>query len=317
MNFIRLIRPINLAIIALTMYGIRLYILADNHFQKLNDDPVHFFLLVFSTVLIAAAGNIINDYFDVKADRINKPEKLIITKHIKRRWAIVTHWTFNGIAFGIAVYLSILYSSLSFVFIHLISINTLWFYSMLFKRKALIGNILIAGLTSMVPLLTMVYFEAGNPSNLSHSEFEPETWGTIIDIDYRLIYVLMAFAFIQNLAREIIKDIQDVKGDELIYVQSLPMLIGQKNSMFLSGVLLLILPISFLCYLVVNLDKLIVDNRLSMDTIPFALAALVNLILILIMIVNKVNRLKLYDALIKISMLLGVLATFYLAYFQR
>ncbi|MFN5844566.1 MAG: UbiA family prenyltransferase, partial [Flavobacteriia bacterium] len=251
------------------------------------------------------------------ADRINKPEKLIITKHIKRRWAIVTHWTFNGIAFGIAVYLSILYSSLSFVFIHLISINTLWFYSMLFKRKALIGNILIAGLTSMVPLLTMVYFEAGNPSNLSHSEFEPETWGTIIDIDYRLIYVLMAFAFIQNLAREIIKDIQDVKGDELIYVQSLPMLIGQKNSMFLSGVLLLILPISFLCYLVVNLDKLIVDNRLSMDTIPFALAALVNLILILIMIVNKVNRLKLYDALIKISMLLGVLATFYLAYFQR
>jgi 4-hydroxybenzoate polyprenyltransferase len=316
-NFIRLIRPINLAIIALTMYGIRLYILADNHFQKLNDDPVHFFLLVFSTVLIAAAGNIINDYFDVKADRINKPEKLIITKHIKRRWAIVTHWTFNGIAFGIAVYLSILYSSLSFVFIHLISINTLWFYSMLFKRKALIGNILIAGLTSMVPLLTMVYFEAGNPSNLSHSEFEPETWGTIIDIDYRLIYVLMAFAFIQNLAREIIKDIQDVKGDELIYVQSLPMLIGQKNSMFLSGVLLLILPISFLCYLVVNLDKLIVDNRLSMDTIPFALAALVNLILILIMIVNKVNRLKLYDALIKISMLLGVLATFYLAYFQR
>jgi 4-hydroxybenzoate polyprenyltransferase len=299
------------------MYGIRLYILADNHFQKLNDDPVHFFLLVFSTVLIAAAGNIINDYFDVKADRINKPEKLIITKHIKRRWAIVTHWTFNGIAFGIAVYLSILYSSLSFVFIHLISINTLWFYSMLFKRKALIGNILIAGLTSMVPLLTMVYFEAGNPSNLSHSEFEPETWGTIIDIDYRLIYVLMAFAFIQNLAREIIKDIQDVKGDELIYVQSLPMLIGQKNSMFLSGVLLLILPISFLCYLVVNLDKLIVDNRLSMDTIPFALAALVNLILILIMIVNKVNRLKLYDALIKISMLLGVLATFYLAYFQR
>jgi len=298
-NFIRLIRPINLAIIALTMYGIRLYILADNHFQK------------------AAAGNIINDYFDVKADRINKPEKLIITKHIKRRWAIVTHWTFNGIAFGIAVYLSILYSSLSFVFIHLISINTLWFYSMLFKRKALIGNILIAGLTSMVPLLTMVYFEAGNPSNLSHSEFEPETWGTIIDIDYRLIYVLMAFAFIQNLAREIIKDIQDVKGDELIYVQSLPMLIGQKNSMFLSGVLLLILPISFLCYLVVNLDKLIVDNRLSMDTIPFALAALVNLILILIMIVNKVNRLKLYDALIKISMLLGVLATFYLAYFQR
>jgi 4-hydroxybenzoate polyprenyltransferase len=316
-HFLKLIRPINLAIIALTMYGIRFYILSENHFQKLNDDPAHFLLLVISTVLIAAAGNIINDYFDVKADRINKPEKLIITKHIKRRWAIVTHWIFNGLAFGVAVYLSVIYSSLSFVFIHLISINTLWFYSMLFKRKALIGNILIAGLTALVPLLTMVYFEVGNPSNVPHSEFEPETWGTIIDIDYSLIYVLIVFAFTQNLAREIIKDIQDVKGDELIYVRSLPMLIGEKNSLILSGLLLLILPGAFIWYLISNLDKLMLDHLLAFDSIPFALAALVNLILILLMIVNKVKRLKLYDVLIKVSMLLGVLATFYLAYFNK
>lgn len=316
MHFLKLIRPVNLAIIALTMYGIRFYILSENHFQKLNDDPIDFFLLVFSTVLIAAAGNIINDYFDVKADRINKPEKLIITKHIKRRWAIVTHWTFNGIAFGIAVYMSIRYSSLSFVFIHLISINTLWFYSMLFKRKALIGNLLIAGLTALVPLLTMVYFEVGNPSDAIHSEFEPETWGTIIDIDFTLVYVLILFAFTQNLAREIIKDIQDIKGDELIYVKSLPMLIGEKNSLLISALLLLVLPGAFVWYLIINLDKLLINNHLALDSIPFALAALVNLVLILLMITNKVKRLKLYDVLIKISMLLGVLATFYLAYFH-
>lgn len=316
MHFLKLIRPVNLAIIALTMYGIRFYILSENHFQKLNDDPIDFFLLVFSTVLIAAAGNIINDYFDVKADRINKPEKLIITKHIKRRWAIVTHWTFNGIAFGIAVYMSIRYSSLSFVFIHLISINTLWFYSMLFKRKALIGNLLIAGLTALVPLLTMVYFEVGNPSDAIHSEFEPETWGTIIDIDFTLVYVLILFAFTQNLAREIIKDIQDIKGDELIYVKSLPMLIGEKNSLLISALLLLVLPGAFVWYLIINLDKLLINNHLALDSIPFALATLVNLILILLMITNKVKRLKLYDVLIKISMLLGVLATFYLAYFH-
>jgi 4-hydroxybenzoate polyprenyltransferase len=314
-HFLKLIRPINLAIIALTMYGIRHYILTVNYFQKVDDDPMDFFLLVFSTVLIAAAGNIINDYFDVKADRINKPEKLIITKHIKRRWAILTHWTFNGIAFGIAVFLSVKYSSLSFVFIHLISINTLWFYSMLFKRKVFIGNVLIAGLTSLVPVLTLVYFKVGNSFHLSHSEFDPDSWVAIID--YTLIYVLTAFAFTQNLAREIIKDIQDVKGDELIYVRSLPMVIGENRSLALSAILLLALPASFVWYLISNLDKLLMDHHMAMDSIPFALAALINLVVILLMIVNKVKRLKLYDVLIKISMLMGVLATFYLAYFHK
>ena len=66
------------------MYGIKYYINVVNSFQKINDNEIDFFLLVFSTILIAAGGNIINDYFDVKADRINKPEKLILTKHIKR-----------------------------------------------------------------------------------------------------------------------------------------------------------------------------------------------------------------------------------------
>ena len=315
MHFLKLIRPINLAIIALTMYGIRYYVLAVNYFQKVDDDPMDFFLLVFSTVLIAAGGNIINDYFDVKADRINKPEKLIITKHIKRRWAIVTHWTFNGIAFGIAVFLSAKYSSLSFVFIHLISINTLWFYSMLFKRKVLIGNVLIAGLTSLVPILTMIYFKAGNSFHLSHSEFDPDSWVAIID--YTLIYVLTGFAFTQNLAREIIKDIQDVKGDELIYVRSLPMVLGENKSLALSAVLLLALPASFVWYLIANLDKLLMNHHMAMDSIPFAFAALINLVVILLIIVNKVKRLKLYNVLIKVSMLLGILATFYLAYFHR
>lgn len=317
MYFLKLIRPINLAIIALTMYGIRYYVLKVNYFQKVDDDPIDFMLLVISTVLIAAAGNIINDYFDVKADRINKPEKLIITKHIKRRWAILTHWTFNGLAFGIAIYLSLKYDSLSFVFIHLISINTLWFYSMLFKRKALIGNIMIAGLTALVPILTIIYFKVGNSYHLQHSEFDPDSWVAIID--YSLIYALALFAFTQNLAREIVKDIQDIKGDELIYVKSLPMIIGQSKSLLIVSLLLLLLPAACIWYLIDNLDNLLKLNshQLYTDAIPFTLAALINLTLILLIIVNKKKRLKLYDVLIKISMLIGILATVYIAYFHQ
>jgi 4-hydroxybenzoate polyprenyltransferase len=311
--FLKLIRPINLAIIALTMYGVRFYIRAVNDFQKIDDNTIDFFLLVFSTVLIAAGGNIINDYFDVKADRINKPEKLIITKHIKRRWAILTHWTFNGIAFSIAIYLSIKYQSLWFVFIHLISINTLWFYSMYFKRKLLIGNILIAGLTALVPILVVVYFKVGNYTHLQYSEFNPESWMTIID--FKVIYALAVFAFIQNFAREIVKDVQDVKGDKLIYAKSLPMLIGQKNSLLIVSLFLLILPIFFIFTIFEHYNLLIGNTHFIFGTIPFTIASSINLLVIFLILKDKTKRLKLYDTLIKISMLSGVLATFYLAFY--
>lgn len=314
MHFLRLIRPINLAIIVLTMYGVRYYIRTVNYFQKIDDNTLDFFLLVFSTVLIAAAGNIINDYFDVKADRINKPEKLIITKHIKRRWAILIHWIFNGIAFGIAVYLSSKYESLWFVFIHLISINALWFYSMLFKRKVLIGNILVAGLTALVPLLVVVYFKVGNSFHFQYSEFNPDSWIAIID--YKIIYLLTVFAFIQNFAREIVKDIQDIKGDKLIYVRSLPMKIGQWNSLLIVAILLSILPGFFTYILINNFNVLIGQSNFMLATLPFCIASLINLIVIGLIFKYKMRSLKLYNILIKISMLIGISAMYYLAYFH-
>src|SRR5690554_4332822 len=101
-HFLRLIRPINLLIIAATMYSIGAYL--DAIYSPINEGEMiiqsfNFFLLVISTVMIAAAGNIINDYFDVRADRINRPEGTIIMTHIKRRWAIVYHWVLNFVAF--------------------------------------------------------------------------------------------------------------------------------------------------------------------------------------------------------------------------
>jgi 4-hydroxybenzoate polyprenyltransferase len=104
-------------------------------------------------VIIAAAGNMINDYFDIKADRINKPQKLIISKYMKKRWAIVLHWGLNIIAVLISIYLSVKYHSLLFVFVHILSMNLLWFYSIYFKKKLFVGNLVIAILTGMVPLV--------------------------------------------------------------------------------------------------------------------------------------------------------------------
>lgn len=290
------------------MYGTVYYVQRTSLFYGYSISWIDFILLVFSTCLIAAGGNIINDYFDVKADRINKPEKLIITKHIKRRWAIVSHWSFNGIAFLIGIYLSIKYSSLSFVFIHLISINLLWFYSMYFKRKVLIGNIMIAFLTALVPMLALL-FMIYSP-NESNQLADPSAFGWIMDYDFALIQFITFFAFVQNLAREILKDIQDIEGDKLIYVKSLPMVIGIKKTMAITFLLLSFLPV-FLLFLFFSQAYL--TSSFVLNNWTFLLAGVINLIILMLILLGKGNF-KFYDRLIKISMLLGILSLFQMAH---
>lgn len=81
-HFLRLIRVVNLLIIVLTMIGVAFNLLKTNNYLYVDFHLLNYSLLIFSTVIIAAAGNMINDYFDVKADRINKPKKLIISKYL-------------------------------------------------------------------------------------------------------------------------------------------------------------------------------------------------------------------------------------------
>ncbi len=293
------------------MYGVHYYITTVNYYQKVDGSSIDFFLLVLSTVLIAAGGNIINDYFDVRADRINKPEKVIITKHINRRWAILTHWSFNGVAFCISVYLSIRYETLWLVFINLLSINILWFYSMFFKRKVLIGNLLVAALTGLVPLLTMVYFKVSNQYGLNFSEFDATTWAA--EIDFGVIYFLALFAFIQNLAREIIKDIQDIKGDGLIFVKSMPMVIGECKSLQIVCGLLFILPLFFIALLIAKFESILSLDLERLISLPFIITALLNLLIVVLIYKNGSGKLKVFDNLIKLTMLIGVLSSFYLA----
>lgn len=247
MHFLRLIRPVNLLVIALTMYAVRVFVMlawGNIHDIARPDEVTDFFLLVVSTVMIAAGGNIINDYFDVKADRVNKPDRLIITRHIKPRWAILSHWMLNLVAFLIACYLSWRYETFWYVFVHLLSINALWFYSMYFKRRFLIGNLIIAGLTALVPILCGIHFFIQNQDATRRallSEFmyknQPE-WFVELYNGGLFIYVLAAFALSLNFVREIIKDIEDIPGDQLLRAKTLPIVLGPERTRWIAVALL-------------------------------------------------------------------------------
>ena len=160
--FFKLVRWPNLLFIALTQMLFRFFIL---RFVFINSLPAMkasrlslplFYLLVFASVCIAAAGYIINDYFDVNIDLVNKPSKLVIDRYIKRRWAIVLHIIFSFTGFVISCYIGYKLGNLYIPVFNLLAIVGLWFYSTTFKKKLLIGNVLISLLTAWVILILTV-----------------------------------------------------------------------------------------------------------------------------------------------------------------
>lgn len=324
-HFLKLIRVVNLIIIGLTMYSMRFFYydlakLKPNNSDAIWQERIDFFLLVFSTLLIAAAGNIINDYFDVRADRVNKPERLIISKHIKRRWAIISHWLLNGVAFLIGIYLSIRYQTFWYVFVHLISINTLWFYSMLFKRKVLIGNILIALLTAMVPILCGIHFYL--TGDLERIYFDVLTkqdsiyfsnWIFFMAENGRFIFAMALFAFILNIGREIIKDMQDVAGDKMLHAKTLPMWIGAQKTSYLTGVLLLVFPLVSLILYFAYRPFAMYDFFFFL---PLIFAILLSVLISLLLFKKQEGAmLKLFDRTLKLAMFFGLMIPFYWAIF--
>lgn len=309
-HFLRLIRPVNLLIIAVTMYSIGGYL--DVVYSDFNDGKMliqtfNFFLLVISTVFIAAAGNIINDYFDVRADRINRPERTIITKYIKRRWAIVFHWILNFVAFGIAIYLGLVLDTFWYVFIHLLSINFLWFYSMQLKRTLVIGNVVIALLTALVPVLVGIYYQdyfkaitldSAHPFHLNSYALFPVYLGIGLGI----------FAFVLNLTREIVKDMEDVEGDLVLKARTIPIVYGlQKSRSIAIGFVLITMALSVPILWFWQTGY--IDGIALAPLLLSALSAIFSLLVLVRPITDK--SLKMVNSGIKLTMVFGMILPLY------
>jgi 4-hydroxybenzoate polyprenyltransferase len=246
--FLRLIRIKNLLAILIAMLGVAYFLHKQNPYEVIDFDAFHYGLLIFSTLIIAAAGHIINDYFDLKADRINKPEALVLTKYMNKRWAILANWILNFLGFFIAVILSWHYHTLLFVFVHLLSINLLWFYSAYWKRKLVLGTAVLAALPGLVLFLSSWFFQVLNERNVPFSPYQESTWSTYLD--YRFIYFVAICAFFINLSREIVKDIRDIPGDSIIDAHTIPRKIGSQKATLLA---LLVLQMPAVFFIILKL----------------------------------------------------------------
>jgi 4-hydroxybenzoate polyprenyltransferase len=198
------------------------------------------FMLVLATVLITASGYIINDYFDIKIDIINKPQSVVVGRKVRRQHALLWHQMLNFAGLGIGFLIS-----KEIGFINLFAISALWFYSALFKRKAFIGNFLVAILSAMAVFIVYVLFKSG----------------------LKMVLVYAIFCFLISLIREVIKDMQDIRGDLKYGCQTLPIYWGIAKTKWFIYSLILVFAI-YLGFLQIRLDNQSVKIALGMLFFP-------------------------------------------------
>tara|TARA_B110000208_G_scaffold119986_1_gene146645 strand:- start:1109 stop:1972 length:864 start_codon:yes stop_codon:yes gene_type:complete len=211
------------------------YALINSFISDPSLTSIDFIILSLSILCITAGGYIINDLFDIEADTINKPLKVYISKSISKKNAWVIYLLSSTLGVILGIYLSVIKNSdfLSFYFIG--TTLLLFLYSVLLKKLVFIGNLCISLLVAL-PIYLLYKFDSNNItiSNILQYFFLSKA-----------IFYYMFFAFLTTMIREIIKDIEDINGDYIVKLKTLPILIGKTRarniSIFLSIVLLLFL----------------------------------------------------------------------------
>lgn len=223
MAWLQLIRWKNLVIIALTQIVAWWCIIVPEHPVVLSF--TNFCLVMLSTVFIAAAGYIINDYFDVKIDQINQPGRVVLGRFIARKTAIIAHTLLNISAIGMAAYVALGAGHPLWVVLQVGCTLMLWTYSTTYKRRYMAGNIIVALLTALTiislivyePLMQQAALQSLRQASQRHLPSSLPVW---------MLGYYAYFAFTLTWVREIVKDMEDMEGDEADGCVTMPIIKG-------------------------------------------------------------------------------------------
>lgn len=183
-----------------------------------NIKGIYSILLTSSSILIAAGGYVINDYFDLNIDRINKAEKLIVEKLISRRWVIFWHLFLSLAGVVIGFYIDYKTGVKLLGLANFACVVLLFIYSISLKKKLLAGNILVSALTAW-SILIVSWCET---SNL----IQPSLMSTYTSEITRISFYYTGFAFVISLIREVVKDMEDIEGDRRFGCRTMPIAWG-------------------------------------------------------------------------------------------
>ena len=248
-NIFKIIRWKNLVIISLSQIFIKFFFI-DFFIQKDQLLNENFVILLIVTILIAASGYIVNDIYDYNLDQINKPEKVVLGKFLKSRDAIIIYMMFNCLAIVLSIFLCMKIEQEIYILVFLLIIYCLWLYSKKLKKYKTIGNILIAFFISL-SILNVPLFSYKNI--LNDDRF----------FVFLIISIFSVLAFLINVKREIIKDIEDIEGDKIHKVKSLPIIFGTKKSKLVTIIIGIIL--MFAISSLITFQILILRSDLLLD----------------------------------------------------
>ena len=274
MSFLNLIRWKNLLLIVLVQLLIK-YALLEPLGVNTALHTMGTIILVLATICIAAAGNVINDIYDVDTDLINKPKKVIINKTISEKTAFSLFIGLNLVGVGLGFYLSNLVGKSAFFSVFVVTSALLYIYASYLKQLAIVGNIIISVLVALSVLIVGIFDLLPN--------LTPDNQSIQLGI-FKIIFRYGIFAFMINLLREIVKDLEDYEGDFETGIRTLPIITGKKTTTYCLFALTIVVIISIIYYIFNTLYK----NQIT--TIYFLIFIVGPLILLSIKTLNARNK---------------------------
>lgn len=311
MKFLRLIRIENIAMIILTQVLISVAVISPilnvNNLEMCT--PIgSLLLIILGTALITMGGYVINDYFDTRIDQINKPEKVLIGKSITRHKAMQLHQilTITGVACGLFVAWQTYSYTIALIFIFIPGL--LWFYSTSYKRQFFIGNVIVGFITACVPLIIA----------LVETQFLRQTYGDIVirygivaDL-YKWVGFFSIFAFSLTVLREMVKDLEDEKGDREMECRTVPIVIGINWSKVVIALLTIAL-ITAIAYVIYGMECFI-NYPILKNFLLYAVCAPLIFFIIILFRSKTPKEYALTHNILKVIMLIGVLFSLAFAY---
>ncbi|WP_452229189.1 geranylgeranylglycerol-phosphate geranylgeranyltransferase [Lacinutrix sp. MEBiC02404] len=245
LSILNLIRWKNLLLILLVQLLIK-YALFEPFGVTITLHGLGISILILATLCLAAAGNIINDIYDVETDLVNKPNRVIVGTSISEKTAYNLFFALNIIGVGLGFYLSHMVGKSPFFTLFVIISALLYMYASYLKRLPFIGNIVISILVAL-SLIIVGIFDLLPAITASNKDAQFTFFKIILDYAF--------FAFIINLIREMVKDMEDIDGDYKAQMNTLPIAIGRDRTNKIIFVLSLIPILAVVYYVTTFLYK--------------------------------------------------------------
>ena len=294
MKFLHLVRYKNLVLIAF-MQALFHFVFLKNQTNYIALNNFQFILLIVATLCIAAAGYVINDIEDQYADSINKPKKQYIGVSINENFAFYLYIALSIVGIGIGYYLAHLIGKNTFVGYFIITSMLLYMYSTFIKKIPVLGNVLIALL--LASSVIIVGFFDLLPATYS-GNYTQQMYLLSVLIDFAI------FAFLINLLREMIKDIEDINGDYNADIRTLPVILGVSRTVKVVQFISVIAVLLLIYYISVNFINAPI---VLIYALVFVLGPLLYFFIKLFSAKQK-NDFKQLSNLLKIIMLFGILS---------